>query len=177
MRLDLGAIAKGYAVDEALDVLRERGITRALVSGGGDMAASEAPPGAKGWRIALSQLEESNGPAREFVLLRHRALATSGDLFQHVEIDGVRYSHIVDPRTGIGLTGPSLVIVIARDCTTADSLSTALSVLGTEPGLRLAEKKEACARVVRKPGSQLEIHESPCFKSLLAGKEKDPHSQ
>ena len=167
MRLDLGAIAKGYAMDEAIKVLSARGIASALVSGGGDMAASSAPPGTKGWHIELAPLDAPNSPSAKFVLLRNQALATSGDLFQHVEIDGKRYSHIVDPRTGIGLTDHSLVVVIAHDCITADSLSTAVSVLGPKEGLKLAEGKNACARVVRKPSTKIEVYESKCFARYI----------
>ena len=177
MRLDLGAIATGLAVDEALRTLRDRGITRALVSGGGDMAVGDPPPGAEGWRIELAPSDLDHAPPAEFVLLRNRALATSGDMFQHVEIGGVRYSHIVDPRTGLGLTDHSLVIVIARDCTTADSLSTAVSVLGPESGLRLAERKGACARTIRQPGAQVEIRQSPCFGRFLSRPKENPHSK
>ena len=163
MRLDLGAIAKGYAVQEAIKVLRARGIRSALVTGGGDMAAGDAPPGADGWRIELAPLDATNAPAAEFVLLKNAALATSGDLFQHVEIDGVRYSHIVDPRTGIGLTDHSLVVVIAADGMTADALSTSVSVLGPELGLKFAESQGACVRIVRQPGPRIEVRASKCF--------------
>lgn len=168
MRLDLGGIAKGYAVDEALRVLREHGVRSALVSGGGDFAASHAPPGADGWRIQLAPLNATTAPAAESVLLRNRALATSGDVFQHVEIDGVRYSHIVDPRTGIGLTDRSLVFIIAQDCTLADSLATSVSVLGPDAGLKFAESKGACVRVLRQPADSIEVRQSACFKNFLA---------
>ncbi|MBC8001817.1 MAG: FAD:protein FMN transferase, partial [Opitutaceae bacterium] len=113
MRLDLGAVAKGYALGEAMKVLRSLKITRALVSGGGDMVAGDAPPRRKGWRVELPPLDAPNAPASRFVLIKNCALATSGDLFQRLEIDGKRYSHIVDPRTGIGLTDHSMVVVIA----------------------------------------------------------------
>ena len=166
MRLDLGAIAKGYAVDQALKVLRAHGVARALVAGGGDMAVSDAPPGKPGWRIEVAPLDVTNAPPARFVVLRNRALATSGDVFQHVEIDGVRYSHIVDPKTGMGLTDHSLVTVIARDCTTADSLATAVSVLGPAKGLRLVDQfPQVVAHVVRRPGATIEVRESPNFGS------------
>ncbi len=142
MRLDLGGIAKGYALDEALKVLAAHGIRRALVSGGGDLAVGEPPPGRTGWRIEVPPPEPAQGPTR-FLLLRCAALATSGDLFQHVQIAGVRYSHIVDPRTGLGLTNRVQVTVIARDGMTADSLSTAISVLGPERGGKLAAREKA----------------------------------
>jgi thiamine biosynthesis lipoprotein len=167
MRLDLGAIAKPYAVDEALKVLHVCGIKSALVAGAGDMAVSEPPPGAQGWRIELAPLDASNAPPTEFVLLRNAGLATSGDVFQNVEIDGVRYSHIVDPRTGIGLTDHSLVVVIAKDCTTANSVSTSASVLGPEKGLKFAESQRTCASITRKPGDRIEVYESECFRQFL----------
>lgn len=171
MRLDLGAIAKGYAVDEALKVLRARGVKRALVAGGGDMAVGNAPPGKPDWRIEVAPLDVPDAPPARFVRLRNCALATSGDVFQHVEIEGVRYSHIVDPRTGMGLTDHSLVTVIAPDCTTADNLATAVSVLGPHKGLKLVEQfPRAAALVVRQPGTVIEVHESPNFVSYQAGR-------
>ncbi len=166
MRLDLGGIAKGYAVDEAVKVLWQLGIHRALVSGGGDMAVSDPPPGRKAWRVELPPLDASNAPPTRFVLLSHAGLATSGDLFQRLEIDGKRYSHIVDPHTGIGLTDHSLVTVIAPDCMTADSLTKVVSVLEPEKGVRFIEAThQAATRVVRKPGENIEIYESMRFRS------------
>lgn len=167
MRLDLGAIAKGYAVDEALRVLRARGITRALVSGGGDLAVSEAPPGKPGWRIEVPPLEGPGAPPPGHVELRHAGLATSGDTFQFVEIGGIRYSHIVDPRTGLGLTDHSLVTVIARDGMTADSLSTALSVQGPAGAAKLVQHDRAAYRLMRQPGGQVECAENAAFRRLL----------
>jgi thiamine biosynthesis lipoprotein len=161
MRLDCGAIAKGYAVDEALAVLKSRGIGSALVAGSGDMAASGAPPGTEGWRIEVSALEAAGAPAPEVVFLKDSAIATSGDAFQYVEIAGRRYSHIVDPRTGVGLTDHSLVTVLARDCFTADSLATVVSVLGPGRGVRFIEETSGVtARIVRQPGGEIEVVKS-----------------
>ncbi len=167
MRLDLGSLAKPYAVDEALRVLRAQGIRSALVAGSGDMAVSAPPPGARGWRIELAPLDASNAPPTEFVLLRHQALATSGDLFQHLEINGVRYSHIVNPKTGLGLTDHSLVVVIAKDCQTANSVSTSAGLLGPERALNYAASKAASARITRKPAERIEVHVSEGFKKHL----------
>jgi FAD:protein FMN transferase len=167
MRLDLGGIAKGYALDEALQVLRGHGVTSALVSGGGDIAVSGAPPGQPGWRIELPGPEEAPA-APEFVRLRHAALATSGDLFQFVELGGVRYSHIVDPRTGLGLTDHGLVTVIARDGTSADGLATALSVMGAERGqLLLRDRPGAEARMFRLRDDRLEAFTTTGFHRWL----------
>lgn len=168
MRLDLGGIAKGYAVDEALQVLKAHGIRRALVSGGGDLAVSQPPPGRRAWRIELPPLDSSNAPPSQFVLLTNAALATSGDLYQRLDIDGRRYSHIVDPRTGIGLTDHSLVTVIAPDCMTADSLTKVVSVLGPEKGFPiLRHHSGTVARALRKPGPSVEVHQTPGFARFL----------
>ncbi|HYE33461.1 MAG TPA: FAD:protein FMN transferase [Methylomirabilota bacterium] len=166
MRLDLGGIAKGYAVDEALRVLRTHGITRALVAASGDIGVGAPPPGATGWSIQLSEFDTNAPPLH--VTLAERAVTTSGDLNQRLVLNGVHYSHIVDPRTGIGLTNRVLVTTIAKDCTTADSLATALSVLGPERGLELLkEYDDTEARFVRIIGSETEVTESKNFRTHL----------
>jgi len=140
MQLDFGAIAKGYACDEALRILKEHGITSALVEAGGDMACSDAPPERDGWTIAMeATAKEGDQPSRSLTV-RNCGIATSGDAYQFIEFDGVRYSHIVDPKTGLGLTHRSSVTVIAPDGTTADALASAVSVLGPNRGKALVEK-------------------------------------
>lgn len=147
MRLDLGGIAKGFAADEALVVLRGFGIRRALVAASGDIAVGDAPPGATGWRIAIAPLDPATSKASE-ILLSNGGVSTSGDSEQFVEIGGVRYSHIVDPRTAVALTEHSSVTVVARDATTSDSLATALSVLGPAEGVRLADATDGVAAMI-----------------------------
>jgi thiamine biosynthesis lipoprotein len=176
MRLDLGGIAKGYAVDEAMRVLRDRGIVHALVGGDGDIAVSAPPPGREAWQIAIANFDSESGPANAFLLLKNRAVSTSGDLSQRLEINGRRYSHIVDPRTGIGLTDHSMVTVIAPDSITADSLATTISVLGPEAGSKLLEQMpDVAGRIVRQPGKEVEVYESSRFKHYLdPAARKDP---
>jgi thiamine biosynthesis lipoprotein len=164
MKLDLGGIAKGYAIDEALKALKGHGINNALVEGGGDVGVSQSPPGKPGWRFELSSLDVSNAPPTRFLLLKNCAISTSGDLFQRLEIDGKRYSHIVDPHTGIGLTDHSLVNVIAPESITADSLTKVVSVLGPKKGLKFIENTPGvAARIIRDPTGQIEIKESSRF--------------
>lgn len=166
MRLDLGGIGKGYALQEAIKVLDERGLCRALATGGGDMVAGDPPPGKAGWRIEVAPLDVPDAPPAQFVFLRRQALATSGDLFQRVELGGRRYSHIVHPRTGMGLTDHSLVTVIARDGMTSDALSTAVSVLGPDSGVRLVDRERGAAvHVVREINGVLERRVSRRFPS------------
>jgi len=166
MRLDLGGIAKGYAADEALAMLRERGVGRALIDAGGDIRLGDPPPNRRGWLIGVAPLERDARPSR-YLWLSRVAIATSGDTWQYVEIDGRRYSHLVDPRTGLGLTDHSSVTVIAPDCITADSLASAASVLGPDRGLKLIDETPgAAALIVRAPDGTVEMHESCRWKGL-----------
>jgi thiamine biosynthesis lipoprotein len=152
MRLDLGGIAMGYAVDEALQVLRNHGVSSALIDASGDIGVSDPPPGKDGWTIRVVPLSADGTPTRE-ITLSNAAVTTSGDAFQYVELGGQRYSHIVDPRTGLGLTDRIGVTVIARDCITADSLATAVSVLGPQPGLELVESTPGAAAFIVRAGN------------------------
>ncbi|HEX4121547.1 MAG TPA: FAD:protein FMN transferase [Verrucomicrobiae bacterium] len=158
MRLDLGGIAKGYAVDQALRTLTRLGVTNALIFGGGDMAMSGKPPGRKGWRIELPPLDATNAPMARYVVVSNVGISTSGDLFQRLEINGTRYSHIIDPRTGIGLTDHRLVTVIAGDDFTADGLTKVMSVLPPSEALKfIAKTPGAYVRIVRKPGANVPV--------------------
>lgn len=133
MQLDLGGIAKGFAADEALAVLKARGVTRALVAVSGDIAMGDAPPGKKGWTIRIE-------PGGRELVLKNAAVSTSGDTEQFLETGGVRYSHIIDPKTGLGLTTRIAVTVIARRGLDADPLATSLSVLGEMRGRAILER-------------------------------------
>lgn len=167
MRLDLGGIAAGYAADEAMHALAAHGVTIALIDISGDVLAGEAPPGKEGWQIGIAPATAPAGAASRYVLLRHGSLTTSGDAFQHVVIGGRRYSHIVDPRTGVGLTDRSSVTVIAPDAITADSLATAVSVLGPEKGLELIEETPGCAALImRNAELGIEMHVSRRFSKF-----------
>jgi len=146
MRLDLGGIAKGYVLDEALATLADAGITRVLVEAGGDIVAGDPPPGEQGWKVNVPGADDEFA-ARAAVLAR-QALATSGGTSQFVEVDGVRYSHVVNPSTGLGLTRAAVVHVLAPDGATADALATAIGVVGLDcagsilrefPDVRVAE--------------------------------------
>lgn len=168
MRLDLGGIATGYAVDEAMKRLKQHGIDRALIDASGDILVSEPPPGEPGWKIGIAPLEAAGPPSR-YLSLRNLSVTTSGDAFQHVVFDGKRYSHIVDPTTGLGLTDQSTVTVIAPDCITADSLATAVSVLGPDMGLRMIESMPRAALFfVRNRDGKIETFASVGVERYLA---------
>lgn len=129
MQLDAGGIAKGYAADQALKTLDDLGLGSALVAISGDLRIGDAPPGKSGWRIRVAGKE---------LVLANTAVSTSGDEFQFADIGGVRYSHIIDPRTGEALRNSSPVSVIAPSGMEADSLATAISVLGPEHARELS---------------------------------------
>ncbi|MCC7085671.1 MAG: FAD:protein FMN transferase [Pirellulales bacterium] len=168
MRLDLGGIGMGYAVDEALKVLKRAGVASAMIDASGDIGTLDAPPGNRGWRIGIAPLS-GDGPPSRYVSLANMALTNSGDAFQAVELGGQRFSHIVDPHTGLGLVNRSSVVVIAPDCTTADSYATAVAVLGPAQGMKLIDATPGAeAFVVRQADSgQIETSESTGFKKFV----------
>ncbi|CAN5330898.1 hypothetical protein BH23VER1_BH23VER1_06230 [soil metagenome] len=156
MRVDLGGIGKCFALDAAMAVLRDgNGVGRALVDAGGDVLAGDGE-----WTIRV----EGNGAP--FVVRASRmAVATSGDLHQGAAIGGRRYSHIIDPRTGIALDDGAAATVVAPEATAADALASALCVVGEEDGRALLRKhKRAAARVTRRlPSGDLAVWESEGF--------------
>jgi thiamine biosynthesis lipoprotein len=164
MMLDLGGIAKGYAADEGLKVLRQSGLLSALVAAGGDIAVGAPPPGAEGWTIAVSPLEPTDKSPRH-LLLTDAAVSTSGDAEQFVEIRGQRYSHIIDPRTGIALTGRRAVTVVAPKGITSDSLATAVCVMGPSRGLELVDSmKDVAALFVEATPEGIQTFRSKSWK-------------
>jgi thiamine biosynthesis lipoprotein len=163
MRLDFGAIAPGYAADEALRVLVELGIRRALVNASGDITVADPPPGESGWKIDIAPLKPGGPPSRS-VWITQASVSTSGDAFQFLEVGGRRYSHIVDPKTGYGLTQRSSVSVIAKSGLDADSLATAVSVMGLERGLKYIDSRpDTAALFVLAEGNGVVTHESSRF--------------
>jgi thiamine biosynthesis lipoprotein len=166
MQIDLGGIAKGYAADEVLKTLAQFKITTSLVAAGGDIAVSGAPPGTGGWKIDIAPLPGDN--ERRVLQLKDGAVSTSGDAEQFVVIDGIRYSHIVDPKTGLGLTGRRSVTVIARRGISADSLTKMASIFPPDKAIELIDKMEATATlIVRKTDKGEEVFASKRFKDYL----------
>jgi thiamine biosynthesis lipoprotein len=141
MRLDLGGIAKGQAADRMLAVLEAHGVSRSSVTAGGDVRVGDPPPGRAGWNIGVRNKEVERNAAE--LVLRNRAVSTSGDLRQFIEIDGVRYSHIIDPSTGLGLTKPVAATVIAASAAISDALATVCCIADRGTGKRLAEAQGA----------------------------------
>jgi FAD:protein FMN transferase len=149
IEIDAGGIAKGYAADEALRLLRERGHGAALVAIGGDIVAGDPPPGQTAWRVAIPGLAAASTNASasgatasdesHWIAVTHAAVSTSGDAEQWMTADGVRRSHVIDLRTGWPVTGRTGTSVVAARGIDADAVSTALGILDAEAGARLLE--------------------------------------
>ena len=157
MRLDVGGIAKGFAADEALTVISHLGINSALVAASGDLAFSDAPPNEKGWKITIDALPQP-------MLLANAAVSTSGSAEQNFIVNGVLYSHILNPQTGLGLTTNITTTVIAPRGIDADGLATALNVLGPDRGLSFIETQPGASAIIATPTT---VRRSKSFKALI----------
>jgi thiamine biosynthesis lipoprotein len=132
MRLNLGALAKGYAVDKAIDILKQNKIRNALINAGGDLKSMGQRSDQLNWRIGLQHPRNSESLLASFSI-SESAVATSGDYQKYFKQNGKRYHHILDPKTGYpATTGSISATVIAKNVMDADALSTAIFILGSE---------------------------------------------
>ncbi|MFK7884531.1 MAG: FAD:protein FMN transferase [Phycisphaerales bacterium] len=147
MILDFGGIGKGHAADEAMSVLATFGLTRALIDFGGDLRLGDPPPDQpEGWKVEIQDGIKSG----RTMYLQNVAVATSGDLEQSFTIDGVTYSHVIDPRTGLGLQQRVAATVIADEGWLADALASAACVLEPEQTDLLARQYPGCIVLVNR---------------------------
>lgn len=130
MQFDLGGIAKGYVVDLMYESLVAKGIDRVMIAAGGDIRLGNPPPGRTGWKVGIQTFDLES--YEEVRVLSNVAVSTSGDLYQSIEIGGERYSHIVSPWTGVGLTKRIAAVVIAKEGKLSDPIATAACVAGFE---------------------------------------------
>ena len=159
MRLDLGGIAKGYAADEALKTLIEADFASAAVDIGGDIALGNAPPGSDGWSVEVFDLNTESELETETLTLENCGIAVSGDTYRYLEYDGIKYSHIINPRTGYGVVHERRVAVIAPSAMIADAWASAYSVMAWESAISDANGRENLSTrfVERRESSLLEV--------------------
>jgi thiamine biosynthesis lipoprotein len=169
VRMDLSAVAKGYAVDRVAEALQELGAVDLLVEVGGELTARGGRPGGEPWRVGIER-PVSGGRSIERVLpLRDRGLATSGDYRNFYEKDGKRLSHLIDPRSGRPVEhGLASVSVVHPRVAVADAWATALSVLGPRQGPRVAEAQGLSALfIVRLPDGGFKTDVTPAFAAAF----------
>jgi thiamine biosynthesis lipoprotein len=150
MEIDFGGIAKGYAVDSAVKLLRERGVTSALVNLGGNSLSIGTPPGRPAWRLAVRDPRSAEGTIG-VLELKESGVAGSGQYENYFEVDGKRYGHIIDPRTGYPVEGVLGTTIVAPDAITADILSTAVFVLGPDKGPAFTKSQKGIRGIVILP--------------------------
>ena len=177
-RIDLGGIGKGYAVDRAVSVLKQNGISSALINFAGNIYTFGTPPGKESWVIGLQHPRESEGLLGTFEI-KDKAVSTSGDYEKFFTIEGKRYSHIIDPRTGYPVKGIVSVTIVTDNATRADALSTGVFVLGLEKGMALIEKLQDVEGIIiyEDTGSKLSTKTSSgmqaLFKNNIEGSQKE----
>ncbi|HBM83844.1 MAG TPA: FAD:protein FMN transferase, partial [Halieaceae bacterium] len=165
VELDLSSIAKGYAVDVLANALSEQGIDSFLVEVGGEMRVAGSSPRGDAWRIAVERPEPGARAVALGIALEDIAVATSGDYRNYFELEGRRYSHSIDPRTGYPVAHDLVsVTVLADDCMTADGWATALTVLGADEALALAEAEGLAVYLMRRDGERI----VPLYSSAFA---------
>lgn len=169
--LDLSSIAKGYGVDQVAEVVRTSGFTDFLVEIGGETFAAGRKGDGLAWRVGINtpQPDARADEIYAIVTLQDQALATSGDYRNFFERDGVRYSHIIDPRTGYPVANRVVSVSIqAPDCTLADGLATAVLVMGVERGLALIDRLDGIEGLIvgARPDGRLEDHFSTGFRTI-----------
>lgn len=166
--VDLSAIAKGYAVDQVSQLLESRGIQRYLVEVGGELRGHGLNAAGEPWRIAVEQPEALARSIFTTLPLRDLGMATSGDYRNYFEVDGQRYSHMIDPRTGYPVTHTTVsVTVLARTCAEADGYATAINVMGVEAGLALAEARNLAILVIMKTDGRFVSRTSSAMQTYL----------
>jgi len=168
MSLDLGGIAKGYIVDQAVDRLRANGIGSGIIDAGGDVYALGAKADGAPWRVAVKIPPPAQAEYELVLSLKDRAVATSGDYRRGFDIGGKHYSHIIDPRTAWPVDAVPSATVVATDLTTADALATAVSVLGPEHGIKLINTlPDTEALILSREGAMLRAVTSTGFADYI----------
>lgn len=168
VQLDLSSVAKGYAVDQLARFLESRAIHHFVVEVGGELRGAGMKPDGQPWWVQLEGVPDAASEEPVVLALHGLAVATSGDYRRFYQHQGQRASHTLDPRTGYPIDNDvASVTVIHPECMAADALSTALTVLGPEAGMRLAEQQGLAARFLVRRDGRLHETSSPAFKELL----------
>lgn len=165
MQLDFGGIAKGYIAQWVINFLKANGIQQALVDAGGDIVMSGPPLNQQGWLIGVNLPETTDQLLNKKLQLSNCSVATSGDVYQFIEYKGVKYSHIINPLTGYGVTNLRNVTIVAKTGATADWLATACSILPIKEAKQLAISHQAALLITTLKNGKLVFEATPNFKN------------
>ncbi|MBC6489714.1 hypothetical protein BC349_01940 [Flavihumibacter stibioxidans] len=166
MQLDLGGIAQGYIAQKVTERIRLYGIGNALVNVSGDIVTIGAPPGKEGWTVAINAPRSEEEFLPQNLLITNKAVTTSGDIYQYILHNGKKYSHVINPKTGYGITSQRNVTVIANDGTTADWLTKAISLMPLRQARRLAKQLNAEFLIAEMKRGELVYHSSESFNNF-----------
>ena len=171
IRFDFGGIIPGYIAQKLIEFLKTKNINSALIDASGDIVVGDPPPGKVGWSIAIN-LPGSDGDFwNRQLVLKNLAVSTSGDLYRYILHDGKKYSHIIDPQTGYGVTSQRNVTVISKKGDHADWLATACSILPIKKALRLVRKENASAFIATLENEKIIVYKSKNFDRYFEKKQ------
>jgi thiamine biosynthesis lipoprotein len=171
IRFDFGGIVPGHAAQKVLDLLKSKNINIALVDASGDIVVSDPPPGKSGWTVAMNLPGSPNEIWHTNLELKNSAVSTSGDVYRYTIHEGKKYSHIIDPRTGFGVTSQRNVTVITKYGADADWLATACSILPIKKALKLAKKEHAAIFIATLVGEKIVTYKSESFDQFFQKKQ------
>ncbi|HET6723352.1 MAG TPA: FAD:protein FMN transferase [Chitinophagaceae bacterium] len=171
MGLDFGGIVPGYASQRVIDFLKTKNINIALVDASGDIVTGDAPPEKNGWIIGINLPESENQVWDKKLELKNFAVSTSGDVYRYIVHEGKKYSHIIDPRTGYGVTSQRNVTVITKFGADADWLATACSILPIKKALALAKKEHAAVFIATLNKDKVVTYKSKSFDKFFQKKQ------
>lgn len=164
MQLDFGGIGKGFIAQKVVDYLKSQGITTSLIDAGGDIVLGDAPINKNGWSVGVNKPEEAEDLLSNKLQLHNVSVATSGDVYQFIEHAGKKYSHIINPTTGYGVTSLRNVTVIAKEGARADWLATACSILPIQEAKLLANSMKSELLISEMVDNHIQTHSTKGFQ-------------
>ena len=171
IRFDFGGIVPGYSAQRVIDFLKTKNVNIALVDASGDIVMGDAPPGKDGWTIGINLPENENEIWDKKLELKNFAVSTSGDVYRYTIHNGIKHSHIINPRTGYGVTSQRNVTVITRNGADSDWLATACSILPIKKAMSLAKKEHAAILIATLNGEKIVTYKSKSLDKYFQKKQ------
>ncbi|MBL0272116.1 MAG: FAD:protein FMN transferase [Chitinophagaceae bacterium] len=147
MRIGFGGIGKGYAAERAKYILQQKGITSGIVNAAGDLTAWGNQPDGKEWTIGIADPNSTHHPF-SYLSITDMAIATSGNYEKFITINGKKYSHTIDPKTGLPVTGIKSVTIISPNAEVADAMATPVMIMGIKVGLNLVNQVKGLSCII-----------------------------